>query len=452
MKTFTYLLFATILFTGCEKAIEIDGPPTQLDAQKVFADETTVKAVVNNLYGSSIGLLCGTSSSPTVLGAFSSDETEVYINSVEHQQVAGGQLVPSNAYAASIWNSAYLAIYNANTLIEGLRDNPAISQALKDQATGEALFIRAYAHLMAMNFYGKVPLVLSTDYRINTQLTRSTPEQVLAQLISDLETAIPLLPTVYTATPGERIRISAHAARALLARCYLYAGNYPKAIEHASELINNTSLFGLPPLNEVFLKASKEAILQIRTNSTTFPTSDGNLFVLTGRPTLIALKQSFVDGFETGDQRRTSWTARYTLGAESWPYPNKYKVKTATTITEHSTPLRLAEMYLIRAEARARLDQLELATADLDVLRQRAGLGKLPTGLDKSQLLERVLQERRSELFTENAHRWVDLKRFGKASTVLSAAKPGWTARALLFPVPLSENTVNPNLGQNPDY
>jgi hypothetical protein len=159
-----------------------------------------------------------------------------------------------------------------------------------------------------------------------------------------------------------------------------------------------------------------------------------------------------IDSFEPGDLRKTSWTAKFTLGAESWFYPFKYKTRTSTTLSEHSTVLRLAEIYLIRAEARAKLEKTELAIQDLDALRQRAGLPKLNPMLTKAEILDRVLAERRSELFTEGAHRWVDLKRFGKASQVLSAIKTGWNPRSLLHPIPVNELNVNQNLTQNPGY
>lgn len=458
-KTFLKILPAIIALTlslsSCEKLIEVDDPRSQLSATAAFNSETTTKAVLNNLYGASMGVLGGGSTSPTMLGAMSSDETDIYSTSQDIKALGAGQLVPSNTLSGSLWPACYQLIYNANTLLEGTTGNPALSEPLKKQCRGEALFFRALAHLTLTGFYGKVPIVTSTDYRENTTKARSEEKLVLAQVISDLTKSAQLLPSDYSASASERIRANAMAARALLARAYLYIGDNEKAESAATEVISNTALYAILPLGDVFLKNSREAILQIRSSISNINSADGNQFVLSGRPTLVALRQGFVDGFETGDLRKASWTAKFTIGAESWNYPAKYKVKTSTTITEYSTLLRLAETYLIRSEARARQNRLALAIADLDIVRSRAGLTKIAItdpSISQSALLDKILQERRSELFTEWAHRFIDLKRFGKAQDVLPLVKLGWRASALFYPIPQSETNINPNLGQNPGY
>lgn len=449
-------LFGLSLFVfSCEKTVDVGLPPSQLSAQAVFASESTTRSVLNNLYGSSSSWLGGGQSSPTMQGALSSDETDAYSSSADVRQLAAAQLIPSNPISSVQWPAVYLSIYNANTLLEGTAGNPAISPALARQVRGEALFFRALGHLTLMGFYGDIPLVTSTDYRANTALARSAPSVVLSQVIKDLEESANLLPTDYAISSGERIRVNAYSARALLARAYLYAGEWEKAETASTSVISNSTLFALLPLNEVFLKNSKEAILQFRANSTTINAGDGGQFVLTGRPTYVALRNSFVDGFEPGDLRRGNWIGKITVGSESWNFPYKYKVKSSTTISEYSMVLRLAEQHLIRAEARCRLGKLALAISDLDAIRSRAALPKIADtdpGISQSALLERVLFERRSELFTEWAHRWIDLKRFSRAQAVLLAVKPGWEPRALLFPVPYTERLANQHLGQNPGY
>jgi hypothetical protein len=453
MKNLVYIIIlAAAGLSGCEKLIQVDSPATQLGAETVFADEATTKAVLMNLYGSSINFLAGEQSSPTMQGALSGDETVCYSIAIDHQQVANGQISPSNTFAADLWNSAYQCIYNANLLLENLKDNPKLSENFRKQATGEALFFRAISHLTLTSFYGEVPLAISTDYRVNNSSSRVAQSKIWSQVIDDLSIATGLLPLDYSVSSGERIRVNSHAAKALLARANLYAGNNQQAEDLSSQIISSSNLFQLGLLNEAFLKSSKEAIFQIRTNSDLFSTSDGHQFVLAGRPSFIALRNDFIMDFEAGDQRLGQWIAKYTLGQESWYYPFKYKSKTSSAITEHSTVLRLAEVFLIRAEARARIDKLELASADLDIIRARAGLGQLSASLTQQQLLEQVLIERRSELFTEWAHRWIDLKRFGKADKVLTQLKAGWVPRAKLFPIPQSELNVNPKLGQNPGY
>ncbi len=118
---------------------------------------------------------------------------------------------------------------------------------------------------------------------------------------------------------------------------------------------------------------------------------------------------------------------------------------------EYFTILRLAEQYLVRAEARAQQNNVPGSRADLLVVRQRAGLGATPAN-DKDALLLAVERERRIELNSEMGHRWFDLKRTGRINAVLSAVKTNWKAESALYPVPADQRSRNGNLTQNPGY
>ncbi len=118
------------------------------------------------------------------------------------------------------------------------------------------------------------------------------------------------------------------------------------------------------------------------------------------------------------DKRLANWTGFRKLSSGATVYfPYKYKVRTNTSgaLTEYSMVMRLAEQFLIRAEARIQQDKLDDGRADLDSVRIRAGLLPLPVNLDKDALLLAVEQERKVELFVEWGHRWFDLKRTGRA-------------------------------------
>jgi len=162
-----------------------------------------------------------------------------------------------------------------------------------------------------------------------------------------------------------------------------------------------------------------------------------------------AIRPSLLAAFEPGDRRKTSWTALHPSGVT---YPCKYKLRSGVDQKECNVIMRLAEQYLIRAEARARLGDLTGAAADLDTLRQRAGLPALQDGLSQEEMLAAVAQERRIELMCEWGHRWADLKRTGKADTVLGSLKPGWQPADALYPLPKDELKNNPSLVQNPGY
>ena len=114
--------------------------------------------------------------------------------------------------------------------------------------------------------------------------------------------------------------------------------------------------------------------------------------------------------------------------------------------------LRLAEIFLIRAEARAMQNNIDGAKEDINRLRTRAGLTNT-TASSQSIVLNAIEQERRIELMTEFGHRWFDLKRTGRADMVLSLLKPAsWSTTDQLYPLPLYELETNPALYQNPGY
>ena len=116
--------------------------------------------------------------------------------------------------------------------------------------------------------------------------------------------------------------------------------------------------------------------------------------------------------------------------------------------------LRFAELYLIRAEARAQQNKLtgaNSAASDINVIRTRAGLSNT-TATTQAALLLAVEKERQVELFTEWGHRWFDLRRTGRIDAVLSAVKPTWKPTAALFPIPYLEIQRNPLLTQNNGY
>src|SRR5699024_8636093 len=134
-------------------------------------------------------------------------------------------------------------------------------------------------------------------------------------------------------------------------------------------------------------------------------------------------------------------------------FPRKYKEDLNTKESlEYSILFRLAEQYLIRAEARVHLGKIAKAQNDLNKIRNRAGLPNTIAHTEK-ELVEAIIQERQIELFTEYGQRWFDLKRTHKAAEALSPIKPNWKDTDILLPLPESELELNPNLQpQNKGY
>ncbi len=161
---------------------------------------------------------------------------------------------------------------------------------------------------------------------------------------------------------------------------------------------------------------------------------------------------TLLNSFEAGDSRRSNWIQSRVFAGQNVYYPYKYKIQQNAVISEYYILLRLAEQYLIRAEARAQLNNITGSRSDLNIIRNRAGLiNTLAT--DKQGLLSAIEHERQVELFAEWGHRWFDLKRTNRAAVVLGALKPStWQNTDILWPIPSGQILLNPSLIQNPGY
>ena len=234
---------------------------------------------------------------------------------------------------------------------------------------------------------------------------------------------------------------------------YLFRGKWAEA-ENEANLVIQDSRYNLEPLlDSVFFAHSHEAIFQLQPVYSNHATAEGYIFnpYVGNRPSY-PLRPELMAAWEAGDQRKIQWTQGVTAFGTDYVFPYKYKQRTyTTTSSEYNMVLRLAETYLIRAEARAQLGNLSGAAADLNVVRHRAGLPTSNAGT-ASALLTAIYHERQVELFTEWGHRWLDLKRTNQADSILGAEKPGWAPSAALFPIPLYDIQTNPNLTQNAGY
>ncbi len=445
------LLLTTL---SCKDLIEVDDPTTLLIRKDVFEDDLTATAAVSGLYAS----LTGQSglNSITYLASLSSDEMKVG-QGVEPLQFYRNAILSTNTSIASVWTESYSAIYKANSIIEGLEKSDKVTTALKNQLLGEARFFRAFHHFYLVNLFGAVPYVSETDYTKNDLIARTAISDVNEKITADLQDAKALLSDDYSYSQNTRVRVNKWAAAALLARVYLYTGDWIHAEEQATTIINKTTLYTLTGLDGVFLKNSVETIWQLIPPNLQKYTTEGSLFNRSNYSADIAtMSENLFNAFESNDNRKTKWVGVGNSGGQTWYYPLKYKENYNNgTGAEYSTVLRLAEQYLIRAEARARQDKLtgvNSAASDLDVIRIRAGLPNT-TAATQADLLAAIRQEKRVELFTEWGHRWLDLKRTGQADAILGSIKESWNDTDVWYPIPLTEIQLNPNLKpQNDGY
>lgn len=441
---------------GCESFVEVNRPSGQLSTEAVFEDRVTADAAVLNIYANlrDSGMLTGNSISITTkMGAYT-DELNFYgISSGTTLNFYNNTLLPTNPQVVSWWKTAYSQIYAANSIIQGITASSTLASTDKNQFIGEALFVRSLLHFYLMNLYGDVPYVTATDYKQNSIIGRTNTNLLYSKIIEDLQTSYTLLPESYL-TP-DRTRPNKAVAMALLARVYLYSKAWAEASNAASNLINNTGTYKWESnLSKIFLKESTVTIWQYKPAVEGQNSAEGgSMILLTGPPADVALNPNFINAFEIGDQRRQKWIGSVSKAGSTWYFASKYKVKLKTaSSTEYSILFRLAEQYLIRAEARAQQGDLIGAKEDLNKIRQNAGLSNT-NAVSQQEILEAVMQERRFELFTESAHRFFDLKRNGQLDSQLTGVKNGWNSTDSLLPVPESELTLNPNLlPQNAGY
>jgi hypothetical protein len=451
------LLVSLLAITvSCKKFITVDLPIDKVTSATVFASDESATAAVLGVYSGmmSTSLFYG-SGGTTVYTGLASDELYLTNTTIPAQtEFYANALSPSNSVLASdFWLRAYRYIYQANTCIENLQAATALTPAVRDRLLGEAHFLRAFHYHLLAGLFGGVPLVTGTDYKAAATMPRAPLPELYAAVVTDLQEAKRLLPASYP-TAG-RLRPNKWAAAALLARVYLYGGDWADAEAEAAAVIGSGTYSLVSSPANVFLAGSAEAVWQLAPVEAGFNTTEARFFVPvatgTTRPAY-ALTSALLAAFTPGDTRRSAWVGSKTVAPEVFYFPFKYKVRNLNLpVTENYMVLRLAEQLLIRAEARAQLGKLTEAAADLNTIRSRAGLGATPAAT-KDALLAAVERERRVELFAEWGHRWFDLKRTGRTDAVLAPLKSGWQPTDALFPVPQAEILRNPALTQNPGY
>lgn len=454
----TSLALLLIVLLGCEEFIKVDNPRTEIVRQVVFQSDGTAESAIIDIYYqlSSSGFASGDLNSIAYLTGLSADEFISYLVSNEitmdnYRQFNENRLTPQNAIVLNVWSALYKTIYKANAVLEGLQNSVNLSEQKRSQLEGEARFLRAFAYFYLVNLWSEVPLILETDYRINSSKAKVSEGEIFNQIIDDLERAQELLPDDYTFAGNKRVQANSFVATALLGRTYLYLNQWENAEIETSKIIANNNFQLEQDLSQVFLINSNEAIWQLsRDNGNTL---NATLFPLLNQPRYAAIRPEFIALFDPEDNRQTMWLQLRTTGAQTFTYPYKYKAFTVSPITEYSMVFRLAEQFLIRAEARAHQGNLSGAYEDLNQIRVRAGLSEMDV-LTQDNLIEEIQLERQRELFSEWGHRWLDIKRTQKVNSILEGIKTDWQETDALYPIPEQELLNNPALknAQNPGY
>ncbi len=443
-RTYGILLFSLLL--SCKPVLE-PKPIDILSDDIALNDAEDVPTAEIGLYGAFRGM-----AAPTVIaGDLTADMAVNNGTFTQYIELGTKQIRASNANVESLWGNVYNTVYSSNIILERLPAISGVPARQKTRTLAVARFLRGYAYFIAAHTFGDVPFVTSTNLAANRNIAKSAKATVLDSVLADYQSA--LINIVDSSVDGYANK---SVVRAAMARFHLYQKNWAQAEQFATQVIDSKKYRLESQFRGVVEKDfSDESIFEmgysISDDPGTSSTSLNNIFV--GRREAIPSNQLLAQllSTEAGERRATlTFNSAQQQGDDNGLSVAKYG--TADADNNNITLFRLAEMYLIRAEARVQQAKLTDAAEDINVLRRRA---KAPTvnATNQADMLLVIERERLYELAFEG-HRWYDLVRTGRAKAVMSAFSPNWKDAYERWPVPQTEIQRNPALAgaQNPGY
>lgn len=443
-KYYILIFFLSMTTFSCEDLLNPQ-PVNLITDDQVITDPGSARVVLTSAYRN----LANLGAPKIIAGDMTADNLIHNGTFTQYREISSKDMSASNGSASSLWGVIYSMSYVVSFIYEEL-PNIDIPESDFNEITAAASFLRAYAYLVGAYTYGGIPIVTTTNVEENRDIPRATLDETLEFIESELLYALDKLPEE-SFNSGEATN---GAVKALLARYYLFRGNWTEAEKYATDVIegNGTKTY---TLEEEFVDAvsdfSTESILEIVYSANDNPGTStnfsiNNLFV--GRREIIPSIEMVLALQNDGGDRNVvlEFDGANARGADNGWTIIRYGP------FDNIQVFRLAEMYLIRAEARAQQDDINGAASDINVIRQRAGV-HLIQGNSKNQLLLALENERRMELCFEG-HRWYDLVRTGRAQAVMEEFTSNWSEKDELWPIPLREINNNPSLSnaQNPGY
>jgi tetratricopeptide repeat protein len=317
------------------------------------------------------------------------------------------------------WFASYNRIYYYNTVIDNIMNADGSDEQQKLSIRAEALISRALEYLYLVNGYAKyydvrtaesdpgVPLILDEDIS-KKNLVRASVKDVYAQILSDLQTALPNLPVQ---AKGNAFRASKAAGYGVLAKMYLYMGNYAEALKAANEVLEiNNSLLDLKKYAVVKAQSSIG-----RTNVPQDIDNPENIYIkfapyVYGLSSKVYGSDELISLFSEDDMRlQVYFTKNFrNIPTDKYVWAPYLRANLAV-----SSP----EIYLIAAECEAREGSIERAIALINKLRDNRIKNNTDiVATDRNDALQKVLEERRRELAMSGMVRYIDLKRLNQDS------------------------------------
>ncbi|MDR1624388.1 MAG: RagB/SusD family nutrient uptake outer membrane protein [Tannerellaceae bacterium] len=438
------VISSSLLFTACEDFLDLS-PTNSIPSTVAITNKETANASIIGAYNSVQNYY---SNYYITLGTITADNVSYNGTLSQYLQLDQNSVSPDNAGTVYVYQTIYAGINSANAIIAaiGSVNDPLFSEAEKNKILGEAYFIRALGYFDLARGWGGVQLQLNptTDLGGLSGIKRSTLDQTYDQVLTDLTKAEELLPEDDATT---RNRAQKNAARALKARLYLYREQWTEAETYASLVINSPKYTLVKPFNTFFTSPflSAESVFEL-----TFTSNDKNSYWNLWYPSTVGgqytLKPSDALVAKLNDPNIGGTRNEIIQGSDNSVYGVLYN--TVSTSTDPAYVIRIAELYLIRAEARIKKTTPDIsgALSDLNKIRNRADIPNFDSSA-KDAIIQAIEDENSIE-FAFEPHRWFDLNRTKRTGSILGLTKTDYW----LFPLPASDILSDPDVEQNPGY
>jgi hypothetical protein len=477
-KVILSIVFITAAIVSCKKSFLELAPVSNSNANNFYKTKSDFELAVNNAY-STLYTMYGPTGLVSYCGELMSDNATLYTVAGSGSITVGDRwafrdytLNSANNVVNQLWSDSYVSLYNLNIVLDKIQV-AALDDSYKAQVMAEMRFLRGMYYFYMVQAWGDVPLVTKPISSGEAFTTGRTPKaDVYSQVVDDLKYAADNL-TEPNKVPAIG-RVSKAAAMTLLGKVYLTMGNKSLAAQMLQQVYssyNGSTYDLLPEFGSLWgatlaQKNTKESIFEIQykggannPSSTYWPAFAPfeNFAITRFGGGMNQVTDDLYNEYETGDKRRdTSFELGYYKGAnwiaikfqKKWKDINAPIVNAAESCNNNFMILRYADVLLMLTET----------TGDVQYMnrvRARAGLPLYGTAgypTAKYPTLDLAIEHERRMEFAMEFHRWFDLKRTGRAVTVLSGKGKPVNANKLVLPIPQFARDQNPDLGQNDGY
>lgn len=463
---YKYLLIGILAFVSFQCNVLDQDPQFQIATAEAFANPVNAEAALNGLYNES--QLVYNWRAQTI-GELASDLVQSIDTWDNFNVIDEFRQTPDNTEVDDLYTQIYRTIDVANNIIAFAPGVPGLSPDRVNDMLGQAHTFRGMMYFELVKYFGGIPgkygelgVIIETEPSVGindaSYQERASLQATWDQIRADLELGASLLPESRASNFLTRSRLVRAAATSMLARYHLYLDNWTDAEQLATQVINQSAYELVVPYADIFrTDFSNESVFEMHYNVVDFsgfrqwyyPAS------LAGRGGL-----SFHPPFAQELLARQGTDQRSDLIALNPAFGGVYYTTKFDELQNASNVpvIRIAELYLIRAEARANTGNIAGGLEDLNMIRNRAGLGN-SSASSGAELVDLILEERKFE-FVAEGHRFFDMTRTDRAINVFTnlPRTTGSTTYSIgdrgryLLPIPNSEIFTNPNIIQNEAY